>query len=149
MNDIERCAARIQELCNIIPPLVERIPANEFTAPRAPGKWSRKQVMGHLIDSAATNHQRFVRIQFENEPDISYDQDNWNLYQDYNSESTTQILNLWRWYNLHLVHVMKLIPEENLERKGSRKGVPATLRFFITEYVVHLEHHLKQVVDYL
>jgi hypothetical protein len=148
MKEIERCAARIQELCSLIPPLVERVPANEFTAPRAPGKWSKKQVMGHLIDSAAINHQRFVRIQLETEPDISYDQDQWNLIQDYNNESTTQILNLWRWYNLHLAHLIKLIPEQNLERKGSRKGQSAPLHFYITDYVVHLEHHLKQIIDY-
>ncbi|MGQ0827780.1 MAG: hypothetical protein ACT4ON_05245 [Bacteroidota bacterium] len=75
---------RLQHLCDTIPGLLSKIPENDFTNKPRPGKWSKKEILGHLIDSATNNHQRFVRAQFENIPQISYDQNNWNACSRYN-----------------------------------------------------------------
>src|SRR4051812_26490037 len=73
----------------------------------SPNKWSAKQMIGHLIDSAANNHQRFVRAQFMNDLVFpGYDQDAWVEVQKYNDEAWSNLVNLWASYNLHLAHLI-------------------------------------------
>src|SRR5262245_6674145 len=75
----------------------------------APEKWSRKQVLGHLIDSAANNHQRFVRAQLTQELVLpGYEQEKWVAVQHYQDESWETLVALWHQYNRHLLHVMAL-----------------------------------------
>ena len=62
---------RLQYLCEEIPVLLSIIPEQDFTHKSAPEKWSKKEILGHLIDSATNNHQRFIRAQFENVPSIN------------------------------------------------------------------------------
>src|SRR5262245_23239858 len=80
--------------------------------PRGKGKWSPKEIIGHLIDSAANNHSRFVRAQFTSELTFpEYDGDEWVAAQRYIDEPWDQLVNLWRLYNLHMVHLMASVPE--------------------------------------
>jgi hypothetical protein len=64
---------RLHYLCRIIPPLLLVIDEQTFSHKPAPGKWSKKEIPGHLVDSANNNHQRFLRAQFEDVPAIFYD----------------------------------------------------------------------------
>src|SRR5262245_61396635 len=83
------------------------IPDREARVPRAPGKWSRKEILGHLIDSAANNHARFVRGQASDDLVFSgYDQEAWVRTQRYNERPWADLVALWREYNLHLAHVI-------------------------------------------
>ena len=127
---------------------------------RAPGKWSRKEIIGHLIDSAANNHARFVRAQrtdhlvFE-----GYDPDAWVHAQRYNELPWADLVALWRQYNLHLASVMASADPEASDRPRQRHNLdqvafrrisrdePATLTYFMRDYVAHLEHHLRQALD--
>lgn len=140
---------RLEYLCEIIPPLLYAIDETAFSAKPNPEKWSKKQIMGHLIDSATNNHHRFVRTQFENTPAIRYNQDKWNEYNYYQQIDGKQIIDLWTAYNKQLGALIKHIPAEALGRfcnTGSETNY--TLEFLISDYVVHLEHHLRQVIDY-
>lgn len=128
--------------------------------PPSPGKWSAKEIIGHLIDSAANNHQRFVRAQLTDELVFSgYQQEDWVRVQAYNQEPWQQLVQLWKHYNLHLMHVMSVVPEQartvprsthNLDQiawKTIAKNETVTLDYFMRDYVAHLKTHLAQIVD--
>lgn len=124
----------------------------------ADGKWSPKEIVGHLIDSAANNHQRFVRAQFTDDLDFpGYEQEAWVAAQCYQSESWPQLVALWRAYNQHLQHVVSCVSEEKLKQLRARHSLdriawrlvgadkPATLEYLIRDYIAHLKHHLSQI----
>jgi hypothetical protein len=139
---------RLIWLCANIPPLLEAIPEDEFSAQATPDKWSRKQILGHLIDSAANNHQRFVRIQFEDNPNIAYDQNNWVNFSYYQEMHKADLIAQWRTHNIFLAKLISHIPAENLHGTGQINGKYLSLEWFIVDYVQHMEHHLKQIVAY-
>lgn len=124
----------------------------------APGKWSPKEIIGHLIDSAANNHQRFVRAQWQDDLIFDgYEQEGWVRTQDYQSAPWEELVGLWTSYNRHLARVMAAIPEtvrlkqhprHNLHERAWRavpEDQPATLDSFMSDYVDHLHHHLRQI----
>jgi hypothetical protein len=124
----------------------------------SPGRWNRKQILGHLIDSAANNHQRFVRAQFTTDLNFpGYEQDNWVESQQYENESWENLVQLWSSYNRHLVHMLSIVPEQTLTQKRTEHNLdkiafklvpahePATLEYFVRDYVDHLRHHLAQI----
>jgi len=131
---------------------------DEDAGRRATGDWSAKQVLGHLIDSAANNHQRFVRAQFTDDLVFqTYDGDQWVDAQKYNDEFWPDLIDLWRSYNLHLVRVVSLIPESVRTQQRDKHNFdqvafvtikqtdPTTLEYLIRDYVVHLKYHLDQI----
>jgi len=146
---IQHSIERLQFLCDTIPQLLLKINENDFSKKPAPNKWSKKEILGHLIDSAANNHQRFVRVQFQDAPLIVYDQDNWNKFSYHQQIHGKQVISFWTEHNKYLVQILKNIPAEALSREcnwGKEKNV--TLEYVINDYVVHLEYHLKQIVNY-
>jgi hypothetical protein len=122
------------------------------------GEWSPKQILGHLIDSAANNHQRFVRGQFTDHLEFpGYEQEQWVSAQQYNDESWPAVIELWRAYNMHLLHVVSVIPQHVLTQPRDKHSLdqiafntvdrrsPTTLEYLIRDYLVHLKHHLDQI----
>ena len=113
----------------------------------APGKWSRKEILGHLIDSASNNHQRFVRTQLASQVSFpGYTQTEWVEMQGYQSESWENLIQLWAAFNRHMLHLISRIPEARADNRcvvGG--GEPVTLRFLVEDYTRHLEHHLSQI----
>ena len=92
---------------------LKNIPEAESRRRSSPGEWAPIEVLGHLIDSAANNHQRFVRAQFTDDLVFpGYEQDQWVNSQHYREASWSDVIQLWSAYNLHLVHVASMIPEE-------------------------------------
>jgi hypothetical protein len=114
-------------------------------------KWSVKEILGHLVDSAANNHQRIVRMQ--NTRDIGefrYAQQHWVESQKYQSRPWEAIVEFWCQYNLHLAHVIGEVDPKALEHVCDMGYArPATLAFVIEDYLRHLEHHLAQVLGEL
>ena len=110
--------------------------------------WSRKQILGHLIDSAGNNHQRFVRAQLQREMTFPpYIQDRWVAAQGCDEREWADLVDLWRAYNRHLLHVASRIPEEALDNVCLvADNEPSTLRNHVIDYVVHMRHHLGQIL---
>lgn len=125
---------------------------------RAPAKWSPKEIVGHLIDSAANNHQRFVRAQFQNDLVFpGYEQERWVAAQRYQQASWPHLIELWKMYNLHLLHLVSHIPEHTLGRLHHEHSLhkiawrlvseseATTLEYLIRDYIGHMKHHLSQI----
>jgi hypothetical protein len=119
----------------------------ESSTPVLKGGWSRKQVIGHLIDSASNNHQRFVRAALQGSLEFPhYEQDGCVHVQAVQSAPWPLLITLWTDYNLYLAHVIAHLPADKLEarcRIGEDK--PVTLRFLAEDYLTHLLHHLGQI----
>ncbi len=123
------------------------ISKQDFNHKNSPGKWSKKEILGHLIDSAANNHQRFIRAQYEKVPVIVYDQNKWNELNNWQDADSRHLINFWMMYNHHLISVIKNIPEEKLKLECKTSGDKnVTLEFLVIDYVEHLEHHLNQII---
>jgi hypothetical protein len=146
---MKQTIARLEEVVESVPPRLLALGEEGSRVRRAPGAWSRKQILGHLIDSASNNHQRFVRAQLAAEVDFpAYDGDGFVDVQDYEDEPWEALVELWRAYNRHLVHVMAGVPPSkfgNVCRSGPTE--PGTLGEHMKDYVVHLEHHLAQIFE--
>jgi hypothetical protein len=128
-------------------PKLARISDLEAAKPALPGGWSRKQLLGHLIDSASNNHQRFVRAALQSSLDFPpYDQ-NGNIRLQAPHEADWKLLvSLWSAYNRYLAHIIARISAAKLEtvcRIGP--GEPVTLAFLAKDYLTHLLHHLNQI----
>ncbi len=112
------------------------------------GGWTRKEILGHLIDSALNNHQRFVRAALNGSYEgPTYEQAAWVNIHGYRSMPWANLLEHWRLQNLLLGEVVQRVPERSLDapcRVGD--NVPVTLRFLIEDYLVHLEYHLDQIL---
>lgn len=128
--------------------------------PRVQGKWSRKQIIGHLIDSAANNHSRFVRAQFIDDLVFpGYEQEAWVDSQQYQEKDWSELVQLWKLYNRHILHIMKVTPEETRMKLRSKHNLhviasdklspnePVTLDWFMRDYVDHMKKHLGQILD--
>lgn len=137
---------RLQYLINTVPEKLLAIPEEEFSYKPSPEKWSKKEIIGHLIDSATNNHHRFVRAQFEDVPKITYQQDNWNAASRYQEMDGRHITHFWVAYNQHLIELIKRVPESDMHCEVSTGGDSnVTLAYLLQDYVAHMEHHLKQV----
>jgi hypothetical protein len=127
--------------------LLEQVNEKDAGKPVLAGGWSRKQVLGHLIDSASNNHQRFVRAALQSWLEFaSYDQGSWVRIQDAEEAPWPVLVGLWANYNRYLAHVIAHLPSTNLDavcRIGSDQ--PVTLRFLVEDYLRHLVHHLAQI----
>ncbi|MGI9104017.1 MAG: DinB family protein [Terriglobales bacterium] len=111
-----------------------------------PDAWSRKQELGHLVDSAINNYARVIRVQNEDSPSLlNYDADVWVERRGYQDEDWKQLIALWAAVNQHLLAAARGIPSSALARSCTIGGAPMTLGFMIEDYVDHLVHHLQHI----
>ncbi|MDQ2656967.1 MAG: DinB family protein [Bacteroidota bacterium] len=123
------------------------IPDFEFSAKPLPAKWSKKEVLGHLIDSAQNNLRRFICGQYEAAPPfIVYRQDFWVEINDYQSMHKQDLVDLWRLMNLRICAVLTKMPPANYSRQCD-SGALHTLEWLAADYIKHLKHHLNQIIS--
>lgn len=130
-------------------PLLRQISDAEAAAKPNPDKWSKKEILGHLIDSASNNQHKFVRTMQAESPTsfVGYAQNFWVEAQQYQESDWQNLVSLWESYNRHLAHIIQHTPTEKRENRISIEGSqPFTLGFIMTDYVEHLKHHLKQIL---
>jgi hypothetical protein len=130
-------------------PLLRQISTTEATAKPNPLKWSKQEILGHLIDSASNNQHKFVRTMQAETPlsFVGYAQQEWVEAQQYNRMNWVEIIALWESFNRLLAHIVQHTPLEKLENTISIDGSQAfSLGFIQADYVEHLKHHLNQIL---
>ena len=147
-DDVARTAARLTALVEEVPPRLLALSEAQAAAAPAGMTWARKELIGHLIDSASNNHQRWVRAQYQERMSFPrYVQDQWIAAQGYRERPWAELVELWRLYNRHLVHVMRRVPAAALANLCLvSEDEPSTLGDHLVDYVVHMEHHLGQIL---
>jgi hypothetical protein len=140
-------SAELSHVIDLAESVLQQVSEAESSKSVLAGGWSPKQVLGHLIDSASNNHQRFVRAALQGSLDFpGYDQQGWVRVQAVEEAPWPALIALWASYNRHLAHVIVHLPSAQLGaacRIGS--GEPVTLRFLVEDYLRHLLHHLTQL----
>ena len=149
----------LREIVERVTPRLRELDDSSTAIRSAPGKWSKKEILGHLADSAANNHRRFVLAQLQDDLVFpGYDQDRWVRAQRYDKMAWTDIVDLWRSFNLHVARVMESTPADLRVRPYTRHNFheigfrpvpadePATLGWFMNDYLDHLKHHLRQIL---
>jgi hypothetical protein len=111
-----------------------------------PGKWSKKEIIGHLIDSAQNNIRRFIVAQYEDIPYIVYDQDKWVAISDYQQYDTSRLILLWELINRHIVMILDNTPTDISQRNCQTQDLH-TIEWLARDYIKHLLHHLHQVLE--
>ena len=144
---VAETAAEVRQVANSFSKELLAADARAAARRPAPGIWSPKEVVGHLIDSAANNHQRFVRAQQADALTMpGYEQNHWVAAQGYQDADWPRLIALWTHLNLHLAEVMTRIPPAKYAVPcviGDDQ--PVTLEFVVIDYLRHLEHHMAQI----
>jgi hypothetical protein len=147
---LQNTITRLNTLIEDVPSLIGNLPASNLSMKPLPSKWSKKEILGHLCDSALNNIPRVVKAQFEPQPFkvIGYAQDDWVRLSDYQSQSIDNVVKLWITLNRQFVKIVSLIPIEKLSYECEHySGGIKTLQWLIEDYLAHMEHHLKQIFE--
>lgn len=128
------------------PSRLQALSGEELTLPPRPGKWSKQEILGHLIDSASNNHHRFVTVLIDRGGRFPfYDPDAWVRVQGYRHAAWLEMIALWVTFNGHLVHVLRAMSAEDLALTCIMGDEEVTLEFLVTDYLAHMKHHLRQI----
>ncbi len=126
-----------------------QISEQDFSAKPNPSKWSWKEVVGHLIDSAQNNLRRFIVGQYEVEPNIIYEQEFWVKSNRYQQAKKEDVILLWKLVNQQISSVLASMPKENYSRlcnTGRETPNLKSIEWLASDYVQHLKHHINQVI---
>ncbi|HUS02025.1 MAG TPA: DinB family protein [Chitinophagaceae bacterium] len=111
-----------------------------------PAKWSKKELIGHLIDSAQNNIRRFIVARYEEDPTITYQQDNWVAINNYQQWESNHLIQLWYFLNRQMVYILKNIPAE-VSQRTCNTGTSYTIEWLAQDYIKHLKHHIHPVLN--
>lgn len=150
----------LENIVNRTHPLLLDIKA-DTSYRKTKNSWSRKEILGHLVDSAQVNFHRFIQSQFKSNLVFDpYEQNRWVKLQNYNSRDWQEIISIWKSFNLHIVRLLENIDAEKQNKltanhnfdiicwKLVEKGTQSSLGYLIEDYIGHLEHHLDQIYNY-
>lgn len=129
---------------------LKALPEEVFRHKQGPAKWSKQEIVGHLCDSAANNHLRFVKIKLSAQPVTleGYEQDRWVDLHGYQEQYTQpHIITLWNMLNRQIVHVLESLTAEDYGKTCILPGGgEATLDWLVNDYLEHMRHHFRQIL---
>jgi hypothetical protein len=125
---------------------LKAMPKDKLAHKPLPSKWSKKEIIGHMVDSAQNNIRRFIVAQYEENPMIVYRQDNWVAISNYQDYDAPDLINLWQLLNKHIAIILKNTKPEIMQRSCQTESIH-TLEWLAEDYLKHLRHHLHQVLD--
>jgi hypothetical protein len=146
---MQQITHELQQIVDDFSKKLRAISNEEFSAKPVANKWSKKEVIGHLIDSAQNNLRRFIVGQYDERAHILYEQDFWVLANGYQEMDQEEIILLWKLINGRIIGVLRNMPEENFRKQlNTGRATPElhSLEWLAADYVKHLKHHLNQVL---
>ncbi|HUR65283.1 MAG TPA: DinB family protein [Chitinophagaceae bacterium] len=139
-------AAELEKTIDLHLGALQNIAEAAYSLKSSPAKWSKKEILGHLIDSAQSNIRRFIVAQYEKNPFIKYQQDKWVVINNYQQWDTADIITLWYSLNKQVCYILRNTPEDMYQRT-CLTGEPHSLEWLAADYVKHLLHHLHVILD--
>ncbi len=143
---MQAISEQLEKIIKDYTPQLQQLSEAGFSYKPSPTKWSGKEMLGHLIDSAQNNIRRFVVAQYEDKPYIVYKQDDWVVAAGYQNYPHKDLIDLWVLINKHLVIILKNIPETSIT-KEVQTGELHSIKWLAADYNKHLLHHLHQVLN--
>lgn len=150
-TDVNASMDRLENHIETFPLKMKKLSSEELLYRQAEGKWSKKEILGHLIDSAVNNLKRFTDAQYSSLPYevVKYQQVDLVAVNNYQNLPLEHLLTLWQSLNRQIVFVVRNIDDEKLDYKVDPQydnGELKTLGWIIVDYVAHMEHHFKQIL---
>ena len=138
---------RLRTLIEEVPPRLSKLAQSQAELKPSSSRWSPKEELGHLLDSAANNHQRIVRAQLEDEPKMpGYDGNAWVELHKYQHRDWKEMIDIWRALNRQLLAAAEAVPESAWSRTCTiADSLPLTLKFVFEDYIDHMVHHLQHI----
>ena len=137
----------LEKFIHVYAPRLAAVPEAVYSDKPLAEKWSKKEILGHLVDSAQNNIRRFIVAQVEDGPTIGYAQDAWVVCSNYQSYPIGDLVTLWTLLNRHMVIILKQMSPAAAQRMCSMGGQPQSLEWVAADYCNHLLHHLHQILD--
>jgi hypothetical protein len=143
---MQNAASELEASINHYLPQLEKLNEGQSSIKPLPNKWSKKEIIGHLIDSAQNNIRRFIVAQYEDNPEIKYRQDDWVRINNYQSCSLADLISLWYLLNKQIVAILSNTTGETLQRT-SQTDTLHCIEWLAQDYIKHMKHHLHQALD--
>lgn len=143
---MQAIASELEQLINKYIADLRNATEEEMSHKPSPTKWSKREILGHLIDSAQNNIRRFVVGQYEEAPHIRYDQDKWVTITNYQQYRLADIIELWYLINKHIIVILRNTSSEMAQRKVQTENLNK-IEWLAKDYIKHLVHHLHQVLS--
>ena len=134
-------ASQLETLIMAYLPQLNAISEEQLYLKPSPTKWSRKEIIGHLIDSAQNNIRRFVIAQYEDNPSITYNQDKWVAICNYQQMDSMLIIQLWYLLNKQIIGLLEHTPADTAQRTCNNGNIH-TIEWLAEDYIKHLKHHI-------
>jgi hypothetical protein len=127
-------------------PVLKSLDESRLAHKPSPSKWSKKEVIGHLTDSAQSNIRRFIVAQYEKIPTITYNQDKWVAIAGYQQWNSNDLIDLWYLLNRQICEILKNTSAETAQRQCMTEELH-TIEWLAKDYIKHLKHHMHQVLE--
>lgn len=143
---MQSSASELLAIINEYLPRLNTLNEEESFIKPLPNKWSKKELIGHLIDSAQNNVRRFIVAQYENNPVVTYKQDDWVSINNYQSYQLRDLIQLWFLTNKQICSILSNISEDALQRTCQTESLHS-IDWLSKDYIKHMKHHLHQILD--